>query len=169
MLSNLKKHVLSTTTTVEMKTMNDLVEWLTSELAKVLGFTKSNIRLYRHAPKIKYNWPKNEFSEHPRSWEIWRFSETPAKGFRGRSALRKFLGSKEHADWLKIELNAASIITVQLLNESHIYSVKAQSQAGNIWVKDIMKTKKSQSRKIRILWKIQQRVLGPGESAAGVT
>ena len=98
MLSNLKKHVLSTTTTVEMKTMNDLVEWLTSELAKVLGFTKSNIRLYRHAPKIKYNWPKNEFSEHPRSWEIWRFSETPAKGFRGRSALRKFLGSKEHAD-----------------------------------------------------------------------
>ena len=34
-------------------------------------------------------------------------------GFKGRSALRKFLRSKEHLDWLKIDLNAAEIITVQ--------------------------------------------------------
>ena len=34
-------------------------------------------------------------------------------GFRGRSTLRKLLGSKEHLDWLKIDLNVAEIITVQ--------------------------------------------------------
>ena len=33
--------------------------------------------------------------------------------FRGRALVRKFLGSKEHLDWLKIDLNAAEIITVQ--------------------------------------------------------
>ena len=33
--------------------------------------------------------------------------------FRGRSPLRKYLGSKQHLDWLKIDLNAAEIITVQ--------------------------------------------------------
>ena len=38
---------------------------------------------------------------------------TPLQGFRGRSTLRKFLGSKEYVDWLKIELNTAEIITVQ--------------------------------------------------------
>ena len=27
--------------------------------------------------------------------------------------LRKFLGSKEHVNWLKIDLNAAEIITIQ--------------------------------------------------------
>ena len=32
--------------------------------------------------------------------------------------------------------------------EAHIYSVKAKSQAGNIWVKDIMTTQKGQSHKI---------------------
>ena len=36
-----------------------------------------------------------------------------SRGFRGKSPLRKFLGSKEHLDWLKIDLNAAEIRTVK--------------------------------------------------------
>ena len=64
----------------------------------------------------------------------------------------------------------------------HIYSVKAKSQAGNIIVKYIMTTQKGQSRKkisqefqeshlgsLCIMLEIQQRALGPGESAAGAT
>ena len=31
--------------------------------------------------------------------------------------------------------------------EGHIYSVKAKSQAGNMWVKDIITTQKDQRRK----------------------
>ena len=41
-------------------------------------------------------------------------------GFKGRSALRKFLRSKEHLDWLKIDLNAAEIITVQDYKQKNI-------------------------------------------------
>ena len=37
----------------------------------------------------------------------------PSWGFRGQSTLINFLGSKEHLDWLKTDLNAAKIITVQ--------------------------------------------------------
>ena len=40
-------------------------------------------------------------------------SEPLSRGFRGWSPLRKFLGSKEHLDWLKIDLNAVKIRTVQ--------------------------------------------------------
>ena len=40
-------------------------------------------------------------------------SEPFSGGFRGCSPLRKFLGSKEHLDWLKIDLNAVNIRTVQ--------------------------------------------------------
>ena len=40
-------------------------------------------------------------------------SESLSRGFRGWSTLRKFLGSKEHLDWLKIDLNAVEIRTVQ--------------------------------------------------------
>ena len=71
----------------------------------------------------------------------------PSQGFRGCSTSRKFLGFKEHLDWLKIDLNAAEIITVPdnkhkklMWIEVHVYSIKAESQAGNIWVKDIMTT-----------------------------
>ena len=39
--------------------------------------------------------------------------EPLCRGFRGQSPLRNFLGSKKHLDWLKIDLNAAKIITVQ--------------------------------------------------------
>ena len=40
-------------------------------------------------------------------------SEFLSRGFRGWSPLRKFLGSKEHLDWLKIDLNAVKMRTVQ--------------------------------------------------------
>ena len=40
---------------------------------------------------------------------LWESS----RGFRGLSTLREFLGSKENPHWLKIDLNAAEIITVQ--------------------------------------------------------
>ena len=45
----------------------------------------------------------------------WGCSEPPRGGgeFRGLFPLRNFLGSKEHLDWLKIDLNMAEIITVQ--------------------------------------------------------
>ena len=33
--------------------------------------------------------------------------------FRGQSSQRTFLGTKEHLDWLKIDLNEAIIFTVQ--------------------------------------------------------
>ena len=48
----------------------------------------------------------------------------------------------------------------------HIYSVKAKSHTGNICVKDI-KRPKPQDTQQECCWKIQQRALGPGESAAG--
>ena len=38
-----------------------------------------------------------------------RESEPLGRGFRRWSPLRKFLGSKEHLDWLKIDLNAVEI------------------------------------------------------------
>ena len=40
-------------------------------------------------------------------------SEPLSRGFRGWSPIRKFLGSKEQLDWLKIDLNAVEIRTVQ--------------------------------------------------------
>ena len=61
--------------------------------------------------------------------------------FRGWSPLRKFLGSREHLDLLKIDLNAAEIITVQDYKCSKInvnggtHSVKAMSQRYNNNVK----------------------------------
>ena len=42
-----------------------------------------------------------------------RDSQPLSRRFRGRSSLWKFLGSKEHLDWLKIDLNVAEIRTVQ--------------------------------------------------------
>ena len=66
--------------------------------------------------------------------------------------------------------------------EVHIYSVKAKSQLGNIWVKYIMITQKDQSQNkislgskesqlenLLILLKTQLRVSDPGESTAGAT
>ena len=35
------------------------------------------------------------------------------QGVRGPSPLRRFFGSKQHQDWIKMDLNVAEIITVQ--------------------------------------------------------
>ena len=40
-------------------------------------------------------------------------SETPKESIRRRNPLKNLLSSTEHLDWLKIDLNAAKIITVQ--------------------------------------------------------
>ena len=42
-----------------------------------------------------------------------RHSEPLSRGFRRWIPLRKFLGCKEHLDWLKIDTNAAKIRTAQ--------------------------------------------------------
>ena len=41
------------------------------------------------------------------------YSECLSRSFRGQIPLRKFLGSKEHLDLLKIDLNVNKIITVR--------------------------------------------------------
>ena len=58
-------------------------------------------------PRSEYNWQKSECREHQRSWGLWGCSETP------EVPLRKLLGSKEHLNWLKIDLYAAEIIAIQ--------------------------------------------------------
>ena len=59
-------------------------------------------------------------------WLLWQYQNiqkengckvltmfwAPLQSFRGWSPLRKILGSKEHLDWLKTDLNATEIITV---------------------------------------------------------
>ena len=62
--------------------------------------------------------------------------QNPRRVFR-RSALIKFLGSKEHLDWLKIDLNTVKIITVQdykhkKTNVNGSTHIQANSQSGNM-------------------------------------
>ena len=74
----------------------------------------------------------------------WGCSEPFSRGFKRRSPLRKFLGSNEHLDWLKTDLNVAETSNVQdykctkIRSEWKYTGVKAKSQAGNIWVEYIM-------------------------------
>ena len=56
----------------------------------------------RHDPRSEYNRWKSE-----RSKCQWNGD------FRWWSFLRKFLGPKEHLDWLQIDLNVAEVITVE--------------------------------------------------------
>ena len=42
----------------------------------------------------------------------------PQQGFRRQSPLGKFLASKWHLDWLKVDLNAAKITSVQHYNHT---------------------------------------------------
>ena len=46
--------------------------------------------------------------------------EPISRGFRWQSRLRKFLGYIYHLDWLKIDLNATKIITVQVYKRTKI-------------------------------------------------
>ena len=50
---------------------------------------------------------------------------------------KKILGSKEHLDWLKLDLNAVKIRTVQdYIHTPKInINIQAKDQAGNVWVK----------------------------------
>ena len=75
----------------------------------VAGFLQSDA-LYAtitHNLRSEYNRQKSECSKHQQRWGVWGCSETPP------GPLRKFLGSKEYLNWLKIDLNAAKIITIQ--------------------------------------------------------
>ena len=91
---------------------------------------------------------------------------------------RKFLGSKDHLDWLKIDLNTAETITVQdckctkvIVNGSTLKLRVNMSQRYN----DNTKRSKLMENQLGILiiyvfcWKIQQRASGQVESAIGVT
>ena len=75
----------------------------------VAGFLQSG-GLYAtitHNPRSEYNLQKSECGKRQWSWGVWVCSETPA------GPLRKCLRSKEHLNWLKVDLNAAEIITIQ--------------------------------------------------------
>ena len=48
----------------------------------------------------------------------------PQQGFRRQSPLGKFLASKWHLDWLKIDLNAARITTVQYYKHKKLVSME---------------------------------------------
>ena len=64
----------------------------------------------RYNPRSKHNQWKGE---HQQSRRILRCSKSLSGNFRGQDPLRKVLGSKEHLDWLKLDLNAAQITTVE--------------------------------------------------------
>ena len=75
-----------------------------------LGALYANIR---HDSRSEYNWWKSEHSKRQQSWGPGIFWD-PSEGLGGGgSSLRKILGSKEHLDGLKIDLNEAETITVQ--------------------------------------------------------
>ena len=99
----------------------------------IAGFLQSGA-LYAtitHDTRSEYNQQKSECRECQWSWGVWICSETPA------GPLRTFLSSEEHLNWLKIDLNAAEIITIRDYKHTqnlcewkyiHIYSAKAKSQ-----------------------------------------
>ena len=58
---------------------------------------------------------KRKHSDHQQSWggSGGKHSEPLSGVFRGGAPVRKLLGSTEHLDWLKIDLNVVKKITVQ--------------------------------------------------------
>ena len=88
--------------------------------------------------------------------------------------LRKFLDSKEHLNWRKIELNTVEIITIQdYKHAQNQCKWKYTYTVLNLRVKQVIyeskkKMPKPQDAPLRISLKIQQRVSDPGESTAGV-
>ena len=75
----------------------------------IAGFVQS-AALYapvKHDPRSKHNRQKSECSKCQQSCGVWACSKTPA------GLLRKFLDSKVHQDWLKIDLHVDKTITVQ--------------------------------------------------------
>ena len=61
---------------------------------------------YHTDPRSEYNRQKSKLVSINGAGGVWGLSETPA------GPLRKFLGFKEHLNWLKIDLNAGEIITI---------------------------------------------------------
>ena len=55
-----------------------------------------------------------------------------SRGFKGQIPLKNFLGSKEHLGWLKIDLNAVEIRTVQDFAPKINMNIQAKSQASKI-------------------------------------
>ena len=97
-----------------------VMQFLHSFFKQVWFFLKKCLRvsgaLYAnigHDPRSKYNRRKSDRSEHQWSWGVWGGFWDPSGVFRGWRSLRKSLGSKEHRDWLKTDLNEAEIITAQ--------------------------------------------------------
>ena len=73
---------------------------------RVAGFLQSDA-LYAnitHDPRSEYNRRESERSKRQWSRSVWGVLR-PQRGFSGRSTLRKFLGSTEHLDWLKIDVD----------------------------------------------------------------
>ena len=66
----------------------------------------------RYDPRSKHNQHKREPSKHQWSWGSGG-ALSPLAEVLGAEPPDKFLGSKEHLDWLKIDLNVAEMIIVQ--------------------------------------------------------
>ena len=64
----------------------------------------------RHGHRSEYNQWNTDCSKHQQNWGVWECSKSAS---RGPSTLRNFLGSKEHVDWFKIDLNPTEIITIE--------------------------------------------------------
>ena len=77
----------------------------------ILNLTSTCTDNFRHDPRNKHNQRR---SKRQRSWKVSGGALSSPAGVLGSGALlRKLLGSKQHLDWLKTDLNAAKIITVQ--------------------------------------------------------
>ena len=111
----------------------------------------------------------------------------PGGGFNGQTTLRKFLGHKEHLDWLKIDFNVAKNITVQGYTVQFFFITKKNWCEWNYtytvfklrvisvkiyWQHKKAKAARHTARDLKNLCilskKIGQSDSGPGGSAAGV-
>ena len=100
-----------------------------------LGALYANIR---HGSRKEYNQWKKVLQVSTELGGLGVFWN-PNRGFWWQSTLTKFSGFKEDLDWLKTDFNYCSRLQPKKLMwiEVHIYSVKAKSQAGNIWMTNI--------------------------------
>ena len=85
--------------------------WFEKKCLRIAGFPQLGAlyAIITHNPRSEYNGRKLSVASinGAGGGGVWGCSETPVR------PLRKFLGSKDHLNWLKIYLNAAEIITIQ--------------------------------------------------------
>ena len=62
---------------------------------------------------ITTSWKDNQRKSTVASTNGAGWSEPLSRRFKGWNPLRKYIGSKEHLDWLEIDLNTAEIRTVR--------------------------------------------------------